>query len=257
MSIGQALAQAEVTGLAGVQGGTAGSGWEWFPEKGYGNGVRLLFARGVAPGQIIVALGCDPADTRPLAEEATWDTFGDWARVGTAGEWGFSADSGSISVWDLERIARELSAGTDLVLFQTGPDRDYFQYFAGGIEVTAFEPLLARDRTGSEPDRFLPQMRQAGLRVDGDQDEFRDPALALLDMLTLALGITLPRERHRGAGLRRAPLMAKSVGAAARSPAGGRAPAAPSPQDCQPWSARSGRSMVKQLGEGGCVCDPG
>jgi hypothetical protein len=88
-----------------------------------------------------------------------------------AGEWGFSADSGSISVWDFERIARELSAGTDLVLFQTGPNRDYFRYFADGIEVTAFEPLLARDRTGSGPDRFLPQMREAGLRVDEDQDE--------------------------------------------------------------------------------------
>jgi Family of unknown function (DUF6461) len=40
-----------------------------------------------------------------------------------------------------------------------------------GIEVTAFEPLLARDRTGSGPDRFLPQMREAALRVDEDQDE--------------------------------------------------------------------------------------
>jgi hypothetical protein len=53
---------------------------------------------------------------------------------------------------------------------------------------------MARDRTGSDPDRFLPRMREAGLRVDGDHDEFRDPALALLDMLTLALGIRLPRD---------------------------------------------------------------
>jgi hypothetical protein len=36
----------------------------------------------------------------------------------------FSADSSSISVWGFERIVRELSAGTDLVLFQTGPNRD-------------------------------------------------------------------------------------------------------------------------------------
>ena len=41
------------------------------------------------------------------------------ARVGLlAGEWAFSADSGSISVWDFERIARQPSAGTDLVLLQ-------------------------------------------------------------------------------------------------------------------------------------------
>jgi hypothetical protein len=114
------------------------------------------------------------------------------------GEWGFSADSGSISVWEFERIARGLSAGTDLVLLQTGPNRDYFQYFSDGIEVTAFEPLLARDHTGTDPDRFLPQMRMAGLRVDEDQSEFRDPALALLDMLTLAFGIRLSRETVLG-----------------------------------------------------------
>lgn len=160
VSIGQALAQVEVTGLARAQDGAAGSGWEWFQEKGYGNGVRWLFVRGVTPKQIIGALGCDLAGAQPLAEEAAWDTFGDWARAGTAGGWGFSADSGSISVWDFERRARGLSAGTDLVLFQTGPDRDYFQYFADGIEVTAFEPLLARDRKG--PIRTVSRRRCGG-----------------------------------------------------------------------------------------------
>jgi hypothetical protein len=54
---------------------------------------------------------------------------------------------------------------------------------SGLAEVTAFEPLLAGDRTGSDPGRFLPQRREAGLRVDEGQDEFLDPALRDLKII--------------------------------------------------------------------------
>ena len=74
---------------------------------------------------------------------------------------------------------------------------DYFHYFVDGTEVTAFEPLRAWDRFGTDPDRFLVQMRQVGLDVDprpvGTELE-RDPTMELLDMLTVALGIHLPAE---------------------------------------------------------------
>jgi hypothetical protein len=74
-----------------------------------------------------------------------------------------------------------------------------FYYFADGTEVTSFEPLMARDRFGSDPDRFVSQMRQAGLRVDPPADDDdneleRDSGIAVLEMLTLALGIRLSRE---------------------------------------------------------------
>ena len=64
------------------------------------------------------------------------------------------------------------------------------------VEVTSFEPLRAWDRFGTDPDRFLPQMHQVGLSVEEPPQgsAFRDPVIALLEMLTLALGIRLPRE---------------------------------------------------------------
>ena len=64
---------------------------------------------------------------------------------------------------------------------------------------------MAWYRYGTEPDRFLPQMRQAGLETEapdpslsGDDpaadpaEEYHDYLVATLDMLTLALGIRLP-----------------------------------------------------------------
>ena len=78
---------------------------------------------------------------------------------------------------------------------------DQFFYIADGVEVTSFEPLLAFDRDGSDPDRFVPQMRQAGLSVDRSRDRAgpqRSPRVAVLEMLTLALGIRLTREVAMG-----------------------------------------------------------
>lgn len=80
---------------------------------------------------------------------------------------------------------------------------DHFYYFVDGDMVTSFEPLLAHYGSGSGPDRFVPQMRLAGLSVEPPPDDGadqhsdsagpeRDPRIALLEMLTLALGIRLP-----------------------------------------------------------------
>ena len=67
-----------------------------------------------------------------------------------------------------------------------------------GVMVTIFEPLLGADRSGSEPDRFKPQMQEAGLdteRSDPQHDTPRlsraeqfDPIIAVLNMLTHARG---------------------------------------------------------------------
>lgn len=109
----------------------------------------------------------------------------------------------SVSTQDYEQAAVRLSAGTDLVLFLAGMELDYFFYFADGAVVTSFEPLMSAWRDGTDPDRFVPQMAQVGLDVEppADDDESEQepsPAIALLEMLTLALGIRLSREMAMG-----------------------------------------------------------
>jgi hypothetical protein len=61
--------------------------------------------------------------------------------------------------------------------------------------VTAFEPLRGWERFGTEPDRFAEQMRQVGLRTSiDDDDDVADPVTGLLEMLTVTLGIWVPRD---------------------------------------------------------------
>lgn len=177
------------------------SEWAWIDED-YPIAFTLMFVRAVTPERLIEAFGADPAAAELLTKEATELTLGyPWVRVGRAGEWAFAFDNSSADVYERGRIARELSAGTDLALLDSGPNMDYFYYFADGTEVTSFEPLLAHDRGGSDPDRFVPQMREAGLPVDRSRDRAgpqRSPRIAVLEMVTLALGIRLPREVATG-----------------------------------------------------------
>jgi hypothetical protein len=174
------------------------SPWAWVTAEYY-DGVSLLFARGATPERLTEVFGADPATARPLTAEVTYETPGyPWVRVGQSGEWAFAINQ---SAFDIEGPAQELSAGTEVALFQMGPNLDYFYFYADGVTVTQFEPLMAYDRAGTDPDRFLASMRQAGLPVDPpdtDTEEVAepegDPRIALLDMLTIALGIEVSGE---------------------------------------------------------------
>jgi hypothetical protein len=183
------------------------SEWEWFRETPLEVGGTLLFARGASPERIMLAFGMNPASARPIPasevyEElpyADWEdshpTDHPWIRVGMAGQWGLAINESSFGYADYEeQAAQELSAGTEVVLFSHTQTIDTFRYLVDGDLVTQFEPLRAWDRFGTDPDRFLPQMQLAGLRTDPSQSRARDPRIALLDMLTLALAIRLPEE---------------------------------------------------------------
>jgi hypothetical protein len=196
--------------MAHVADPRGASEWDWVRETALDIGGSFTFARGVSAEQVISAFGMNPAHARlvpgaRIEEALRYPDWRDtsprehpWIRVGVAGEWGFAVDESSGGYGGYEEdAALELSAGRDAVLFTHTAGPDAFHYYVDGIEVTGFEPLLAWDRDGTDPDRFLPQMRLAGLEIDdqGDlEEDFRDPVIALLEMLTLALGIRLPRE---------------------------------------------------------------
>jgi hypothetical protein len=67
------------------------------------------------------------------------------------------------------------------------------EYWADGTLVTRFEASRVCDRDGSEPDRFLREMRQVGMvtEADGAAEGPEDVLIATLDMATVALGIRL------------------------------------------------------------------
>jgi hypothetical protein len=175
------------------------SPWDWVSQE-YPGGIRLMFTRMVTPERVFETFGADPADARILTAGAAHDTMPyPWVRAGRTGDWTFSVDSCLAGPFSFEPLARQLSAGTDLALLDTYAG--YFSYYADGSDVTSFEPLMSAWRNGSDPDRFIPHMRQAGLDVDPPPDNAapgEDPTLALLNMLTLALGIKLSRDQALG-----------------------------------------------------------
>jgi hypothetical protein len=161
----------------------------------YPDGIRLLLARDVAPERILAAFAADHGDV--LSASQALETLDSWIRVGQAGAWGFAIDNSFLGIADVGPLARGLSAGTDVVLVDTGPNFDHFYYFADGADIVSFEPLLSYYRDGDDPDRLVAPMRQAGLVVDPpaddeDSDSDDDPRAAVLEMLTLAFGIRLP-----------------------------------------------------------------
>jgi hypothetical protein len=175
------------------------SSWDWFTSEYGQEGIRLIFARGSSTRRVVESYGLAISDGRVITADDAYESPGfPWVRVGTTGDWAFAIDNSALDTSGIERTALSLSAGTDVARFETGTELNYFYYYVDGTEVTSFEPLLAHERYGSDPDRFLSQMRLVGLEVDVPADDElvaapeRDPAIALLDLLTLALGIRLP-----------------------------------------------------------------
>jgi hypothetical protein len=176
--------------------------WDWMAEA-FPHGLRLMFVRQVSPERVIEAFGANPAAARWLTADVTFETIDHpWVRVGRTGEWVFSFDNCLSGVEEFSPTARELSQGTELARLESLVSSGYFYYFADGEEVTSFEPLMSPWRYGTDPDRFVPQMRQVGLDVEPPSDDAAigesDPNIAALQMLTLALGIRLPREAALG-----------------------------------------------------------
>jgi hypothetical protein len=181
-------------------GGT--SEWDWIEETGLTLGGSISFVRGVSPERVMEAFGMNPAKAFVATLEQAWQSLPypdyletyppdhPWIRVGTAGEWGFAFDESSAGVGYEEDAAQALSAGTDAVLVTRAEALSYFHSYVDGAEVTAFEPLFGWERFGTDPDRFLSYMRQAGVRLD-DDDAIKNPVITVLQMVTLALGISL------------------------------------------------------------------
>ena len=176
--------------------------WGWLEESGLRLSCVLIFARDVTQDQMFESFGLDPSSAR--MEEGVFDPNRPRVRVGQVGAWTFAIDEQMESLNLAMRgkhVGKRLSAGTEVVMVSsTAKPTENFEYWADGTCVTTFEPYRAFDRFGAEPDRFLREMRQAGMvteandTAEGPEDDLR----AALDLATLALGIRLPQEIAMG-----------------------------------------------------------
>jgi PIN domain nuclease of toxin-antitoxin system len=183
--------------------------WDWVNET-FDIGGTFILARGASPEQIMRAFGMNPARARLVAASDVAQALHDpdwlrteppehpWIRVGVAGEWGFALDVSTAGSGGYEEDAVDaLAASAEVVLFTHTQTVDDFRYYARGDLVTTFEPGML-DRYGSDPDRFVEQMRQVGLPANIGDDRAADYTIALFRMLTIALGIRVPRDLALG-----------------------------------------------------------
>jgi hypothetical protein len=221
--------------VADLVTGVDGPDWRWLKGPDYELMGCLVFARGAAPERVLQAFGLDPAAARTVSADQLAHEAADLAsgppaavgvpvRVGRQGEWAFAIDlNGPAGPVDHAAAVRRLSTGTEAVLVEWTPKPFAFvDYWADGTLTTWFDVRAAYRRAGADPDRFLREMRAVGLRtevVDAEVDRVRvleerarilearrkgipievfDPFVAALDMLTLALGITLPADVAEG-----------------------------------------------------------
>lgn len=182
----------------------ANVGWDWLEGSLLQAGCALIFARDVTQDRMFEAFDLDPSSAR-MEEEWLYDPDHPQVRVGQLGGWTFAIDEHYESLeldMNRENVCKRLSAGTEVVWVYWDPKpNENFQYWADGTVVTTFEPYRAFDRYGSEPDRFLREMRQLGMVTEADDDEAEGPEddlIAVLDLLTVALGIWLPEQVAMG-----------------------------------------------------------
>ena len=219
--------------MADLVTGADGPNWRWLKGWRYELMGCLVFARGAEPERVLQAFGLDPAAARTVSADQMGEVAGDPAarppaaggvpvRAGRQGEWAFAIDLNAPAV-DHAEVVRRLSASAEAVLVQWTPKPTAFiEYWADGTWTTSFDVRAAHQRAGADPDRFLREMRAVGLRteaVDAEADRVRvleerariiearrqgipievfDPFVAALDVLTLALGITLPADVAEG-----------------------------------------------------------
>ncbi|MEV5357168.1 DUF6461 domain-containing protein, partial [Streptomyces sp. NPDC052693] len=180
------------------------SGISWLPSM-FGQGFSLALVRDVPPHELLIKLGCaeDSVQSLTLADarelELEDEDEGAVLSVGEEGQWSFALQSWGARILE-EGVIEQVSAGTELIALVSTATAPAFVYARDGEEICGFDPGLPHVRSGTDPDRFLPQMAQAGLPTDGTPVE-GDPVVAMLRFAEAAFGLSLSqsslmREEH-------------------------------------------------------------
>ncbi|MEV8087486.1 DUF6461 domain-containing protein [Streptomyces nigra] len=157
-------------------------------------GYWVLFARGLSPADLLTRLGLDVDPnlvlTREDANDLADETGDVVIRAGAGGGWAYALVEGGPAGQDSSDVVGRLSRGTEAVdVWRTVNAHRSLGYAQDGRLVCRFEPGRPHERTGTDPDRLVAAMREAGLLpadgtspgegpADVDQPELRALALA-------------------------------------------------------------------------------
>ncbi|MET9336505.1 DUF6461 domain-containing protein [Nonomuraea sp. NPDC003804] len=139
----------------------------------------VSFVRDLSPEEVLRRFGVDETTMEEVAfdelDERSAESMRDDAAgyIGAAkvGDWAVVVEPGGWQIAvDPETYAR-VSQGTEVVsVCCHNYASDTFAYIVDGTPVVWFDPMLPDARSGSDPDRFVEEMRELGLDPDHDID---------------------------------------------------------------------------------------
>ncbi|SNT45492.1 hypothetical protein SAMN05216276_104514 [Streptosporangium subroseum] len=140
----------------------------------------VSFVRGLSPDEVLRRFGVDEGTLEEVAfnelEERSVESMRDDAAgyIGAAkiGDWTLVIEPGGWQIAGDSEIGGRVSRGTEVVSVCCHEyASDTFAYLVGGEPVVWFDPMLPDARSGSDPDRFVEEMREAGLDPEYDIDD--------------------------------------------------------------------------------------
>lgn len=139
----------------------------------------VSFVRGLSQGEVLRRFGVDES----TMEEVTFDELGgrsvESMRADAAGyigaakidDWTLVIEPGGWQIAVDPNICAPVSRGTEVVSVCCHDyASDAFAYIVDSEPVVLFDPMFPGERLGSDPDRFVEEMREAGLDPEHDID---------------------------------------------------------------------------------------
>ncbi|GAA3443817.1 DUF6461 domain-containing protein [Planomonospora venezuelensis] len=132
-------------------------------DYGLGDLWCLTFVRGLDEAEALRRAGAEERSIRPLTYEELIDEglFPDTLLAGRLGDWAVLIEE---SGWEALDALEVLSVGTEAVsVLRHDYAADRFEYAVDGGQVTSFNLMIPACRHGSDPDRLVSLMREAGV----------------------------------------------------------------------------------------------
>ncbi|MBG0812664.1 hypothetical protein HS045_00270 [Planomonospora sp. ID82291] len=124
----------------------------------------VSFVRDLTPEEVLRRFSGDENTTEECdaADYVGTAKIGDWTLVVEPGGWELAATP---------EIYTRVGRGTEIVsVSRHDCASDTFVYIVDGEPVVQFEPMFPGDRSGTDPDRLVEEMRVVGLNPDHDID---------------------------------------------------------------------------------------
>ncbi|MCT9933452.1 DUF6461 domain-containing protein [Planotetraspora sp. A-T 1434] len=136
--------------------------YDWF--DGSHLGYCFTFVRGLTPEEALRRIGAEPYEEDDDDDEGLITAQRVEGGTLLVEENGFAGT--------LDEVQRALSVGTVTAsVFRNVNHDQTFTHWVDGVEILGFDPQFPSfSRGGSEPDGFLPEMRELGLLTEEDKD---------------------------------------------------------------------------------------